>query len=78
LKLLPDVVKTGFFTENKILRLVDPVDEEGTATYAIQYFCENMETPGRYWREKPPLCRRTRYQSLQRQVPGCPDSDGVI
>jgi predicted 3-demethylubiquinone-9 3-methyltransferase (glyoxalase superfamily) len=47
-------MKTGFFIEDKMLQLLDPVDEEGTATYAIQYFCENMETLERYWREKAP------------------------
>jgi hypothetical protein len=47
---IPDVMATGFFTANKMMRMLDPPDEDGF-TYAIQYFCENMETLRRYWQE---------------------------
>ena len=40
---IPDVMKTGMFSENKILKLLSKLpDEEGT-TYAIQYFCKSLE-----------------------------------
>ena len=38
---IPDVMKTGLFVENKFCRIFED-DPEGT-TYAIQYFCKNME-----------------------------------
>lgn len=40
-KHIPDVMKTGFFIENKICKVL--VDEEQGTTYSIQYTCENME-----------------------------------
>jgi hypothetical protein len=39
---IPDVLKTGFFHDYKIFRLLDPDDLEGV-TYAIQYYCNSME-----------------------------------
>ena len=39
---IPDVMNTGLFIENKLCRIFDE-DPDGT-TYAIQYFCKNMET----------------------------------
>lgn len=37
---VPDVLKTGYFTENKICRVLN-VDDEG-ATYSIQYTFKEM------------------------------------
>ena len=39
---IPDVMATGFFLSNEMSRLLDPVPEEGTATYNIQYTCRSM------------------------------------
>ncbi len=39
---IPDVMKTGFFTEHKFCKLIFPTEEDGTTTYAIQYFCSSM------------------------------------
>ncbi|MEZ4951986.1 MAG: DUF4286 family protein [Saprospiraceae bacterium] len=51
---IPDVMATNCFIENKMMRLLDPpADEQGT-TYAIQYFCKNIETLQRYWKEHAP------------------------
>jgi Domain of unknown function (DUF4286) len=44
---IPDVMKTGMFIENKILRLLGDEDSGGT-TYAIQYTCATMEDYDRY------------------------------
>lgn len=38
---VPDVLKTGHFTENKICRVLN-VDDEG-ATFSVQYTFNNME-----------------------------------
>lgn len=45
---IPDVMNTGMFIENKILKLLSQLpDEEGT-TYAIQYFCKSLEDLEQY------------------------------
>jgi hypothetical protein len=38
---IPNVMKTGFFTESRMLRLIGD-EESGGTTYAIQYTCETM------------------------------------
>ena len=40
---IPDVMKTGMFKENKILKLLSKLPEEQGTTYAIQYFCNSLE-----------------------------------
>ena len=39
---IPDMMATNLFIDNKLLRIFDE-DTDGT-TYAIQYFCKDMET----------------------------------
>ena len=50
---IPEVLATGFFIENKVMRLLEPSDEDGY-TYAIQYFCETIELLRQYQRECSP------------------------
>ncbi len=38
---IPDVLKTGYFLEHKICKVLN-VEDEGT-TYSIQYTCNSME-----------------------------------
>lgn len=38
---IPDVMKTGFFIENRICRIL--VEEESGTSYAIQYTAKTME-----------------------------------
>ena len=40
---IPEVMETGLFVENKILKLKEPAAEEGSSTFAIQYFLKNEE-----------------------------------
>jgi hypothetical protein len=37
---IPDVMATGLFLENKVCKILH--DEEDGDTFAIQYFCKNM------------------------------------
>ena len=39
---IPDVMKTGFFLESHIQRLLDPASQPGHKTYNIQYGCASM------------------------------------
>ena len=53
---IPAVMKTGFFVENKICRVL--VDEESGKTYSIQYTCRNLDDLKEYQvREAPRLQR---------------------
>lgn len=49
---IPDVLKTGMFTDARILRVL--AEEEGGLTYAIQYTCQDMATYERYRDEFAP------------------------
>lgn len=53
---IPDVLGTGMFTENRIMKVL--VEEEtGGTTYAIQYTCESMERFRKYEAEFAPALR---------------------
>ena len=39
---IPDVMKTGYFLENKICKVLSRQEDETGHTYAIQYTCESM------------------------------------
>lgn len=46
---IPDVMNTGLFVENKICRIIE--DEPDGTTYAIQYFCKDMDAFMKYQNE---------------------------
>ncbi len=39
---MPDVMRTGIFSESRLLRVLGD-EESGGRTYSVQYTCENME-----------------------------------
>lgn len=47
---IPDVMNTGLFTENRILRLLGDEDSGGV-TYSIQYTCPDLISYERYQNE---------------------------
>jgi Domain of unknown function (DUF4286) len=49
---IPDVMKTGFFIDNRICRI--PEYEENGVTYAIQYTCKNRQELERYFKQDAP------------------------
>lgn len=51
---IPDVMNTGFFTRNQMVRLLDPPADDEGVTYAVQYFCNNQEALRRYRTEEAP------------------------
>jgi len=54
---IPEVLKTGLFTEWKMLRLLGDADSGGT-TYAIQYTCDTMEDYEKYRQEYAPALQQ--------------------
>ena len=51
---IPEVMATGCFVENKILKLHDPETDDEGINYAIQYTCDSIETLERYRSEFGP------------------------
>ena len=55
-KHIPDVMATGYFTENKICKVL--VDEEQGTTYSIQYTAANMKDLEEYQRDHAPRLQK--------------------
>jgi hypothetical protein len=53
---VPDVMKTGLFTESKICRIL--VNEEQGTSYSFQYTCYSMEDFEKYEKEHAPRLRQ--------------------
>lgn len=51
---IPEVMATGCFVENKILKLHNPETDDEGINYAIQYTCDSIETLERYRSEFGP------------------------
>jgi len=47
---IPDVINTGLFTKYQMCKVLHD-DNDGGATFAIQYYCENMEDLQKYQSE---------------------------
>ncbi|MFK8101766.1 MAG: DUF4286 family protein [Saprospiraceae bacterium] len=47
---IPDVLKTGFFVEYKMGRILGQ-DESDGISYSVQYFCESMALLAQYQKE---------------------------
>lgn len=54
---IPDVLATGFFIDNKIMRLLEEDNSDGF-TYAIQYRCNNVSEYMRYKEEEAPRLQK--------------------
>jgi hypothetical protein len=54
---IPDVMKTGMFTDSRMLKLLGD-EESGGTTYAIQYTCATMDDYERYKKEFAPALQK--------------------
>ena len=54
---IPDVMKTGMFSENRMLRLLGDEDSGGV-TYSIQYTCADIQTLEKYQNEHAPTLQQ--------------------
>jgi hypothetical protein len=60
---IPDVMKTGIFTESRICKIL--AHEEGGLSYSVQYLAASMDDYERYEREHAPALQQdhtSRYQ----------------
>lgn len=62
---IPDVMATGFFTKHLMVRLLDPPADEDGITYAVQYFCKNIEALRRYQSEEAPALQAKHFERFQ-------------
>jgi hypothetical protein len=53
---IPDIMRSGMFTEYKFFRLLDQEEEEGI-TFVIQYFAPSIENYQRYIEDHAPALR---------------------
>ena len=55
---IPNVLKTGIFSSNKICRIINREHDEQGSTYSIQYICNSMEDYERYQLEFAPALQQ--------------------
>jgi hypothetical protein len=58
---IPEIMKSGLFTEYRILQLLEQDDTDGS-TYIIQYTATGMENYQRYMHEFAPLLRQKAFE----------------
>lgn len=62
---IPQVLATGCFTENRVLKLLIEEEQEGTVTYAVQYTFTDMEHYHRYRDQFAPALQADAKQRYQ-------------
>ncbi|MFT2010798.1 DUF4286 family protein [Pontibacter sp. 13R65] len=50
---IPEMMATGYFLRNQVSRLLNEV-ENGGVTYAVQFFCRNLDDLQEYQRDHAP------------------------
>ena len=55
---IPEVLQTGFFVENRIYRLIEPDDDDDSATYAVQYSFRQLADLHRYQADCAPALQK--------------------
>jgi hypothetical protein len=61
---IPDVLATGLFVENKVLRLLNEYDNGGI-TYSFQYYLNSMEDYIRYETDHAPRLQEKHTQKFR-------------
>lgn len=62
---IPDVMKTGFFLENKMCKVLSTQEDETGHTYAIQYTCANMDDLEEYQAKHAPALQKDHLERYQ-------------
>lgn len=61
---IPQVMHTGCFVENKILKLLTETEDE-SCTYAFQYFCHSLKDLERYQQNFAPALQAEHTQKFK-------------
>ena len=54
---IPDVINTGLFSDHKLCKILFE-EEDGGVTYAIQYFCADLDAFQKYQNEFAPALQK--------------------
>ena len=55
---IPDVMRTGLFLENRMLKILTDETETGGTNYSVQYTCRNMDDFNTYEKTFAPALRK--------------------
>lgn len=55
---IPEVMQTGYFTENRMLKMLSEVEDETGRTYAIQYTADNLGRLEEYLEKAAPKLQK--------------------
>jgi hypothetical protein len=64
---VPEIMKTGFFIENKILKLLTEEDSNTGITYSFQYYLKDLETLEQFQIEAEPKFTEALYKKYKNQ-----------
>ena len=64
---VPGIMKTGFFIENKILKLLTEEDANTGITYSFQYYLKDLETLEQFQIEAEPAFTEALYKKYRNQ-----------
>ena len=62
---IPDVMRTGMFVENKLLKLLTEVEGNTGITFSVQYLCESREKYDEYQRSHAPALQAAHHKKYQ-------------
>lgn len=54
---IPEVMNSGYFVSHRLCKLIQPESEQGSVTYAVQYFCSNLDKLQEYLTQAAPGLR---------------------
>lgn len=55
---IPEVMKTGYFTENRMMKMLSESEDETGRTYAIQYSADNLGQLEEYLEKAAPKLQK--------------------
>ena len=55
---IPDVLQTGMFSGHKMLKLLNEEPNNTGTTYAVQYYCKDLDDLQRYLEQYAPALRQ--------------------
>jgi hypothetical protein len=64
---VPEIMKTGFFIENKILKLLTEEDANTGITYSFQYYLKDLDTLEQFQIEAEPVFTAALYKKYRNQ-----------
>jgi hypothetical protein len=64
---IPEVMSTGYFKENRFLKMLNEVPEAEGSTYAVQYFAESLDLLNEYTEKESSRLQKHTYDKFPNQ-----------